>query len=39
MRWQTNVKRARLIEDFLAKHLGGRSGGFDYVELAADYLD
>ena len=38
-RWQTNLKRARLIENFLAKHLGGRSGGFDYVELAAEYLN
>jgi dipeptidyl aminopeptidase/acylaminoacyl peptidase len=38
-RWQTKVKRARLIEEFLAKHLGGRAGGFDYVELAAHYLN
>ena len=38
-RWQTNVKRARLIEDFLAKHLGGRTGGLDYTELAADFLN
>jgi hypothetical protein len=36
-RWQ--LRRARLIEDFLAKHLGGRAGGFDYTELAAEYLD
>jgi acetyl esterase/lipase len=38
-RWQTKVQRARLIEDFLAEHLGGRSGGFDYVELAAKYFN
>ena len=38
-RWQTNLRRARLLEDFLAKHLGGRAGGFDYTELAAEYLN
>ncbi len=38
-RWQTNIKRARLIEKFLAKHLGGRAGGFDYTDLAANYLN
>ncbi|RUW72034.1 prolyl oligopeptidase family serine peptidase, partial [Mesorhizobium sp. M1E.F.Ca.ET.063.01.1.1] len=38
-RWQTKLRRARLIEDFLAKHLGGRSGGFDYTEIAAEYLN
>ncbi|SFU23040.1 S9 family peptidase [Mesorhizobium sp. YR577] len=38
-RWQTKLRRARLIEDFLAKHLGGRTGGFDYTELAAKYLN
>jgi len=37
-RWQTAVKRARLLEAFLAKHLGGRDGGFDYAELLADYV-
>ena len=37
IRWQTRVKRARLIEDFLARHLGGRTGGFDYAELEAEY--
>jgi dipeptidyl aminopeptidase/acylaminoacyl peptidase len=37
--WQTKIERARLIEDFLAEHLGGRSGGFDYAELAAKYID
>lgn len=37
--WKTNVATARLTEDFLAKHLGGRSGGWDWVELAADWLD
>jgi dipeptidyl aminopeptidase/acylaminoacyl peptidase len=38
-RWQTNLRRARLIEDFLAKNLGGRAGGFDYTDLAAEYLN
>ncbi|AOF93920.1 S9 family peptidase [Sinorhizobium sp. RAC02] len=38
-RWQTKVKRARVIEDFLAKRLGGRSGGYDYAETAAEYLN
>jgi hypothetical protein len=38
-RWQTNLRRARIVENFLAKHLGGRPGGFDYTELAAEYLN
>ena len=37
-RWQTRVLLMRRIETFLAAHLGGRDGGFDYVELAAEYL-
>ena len=37
-RWQTHVLLMRGIEKFLARHLGGRDGGFDYVELAAEYL-
>ena len=37
-RWQTKVLLMRGIEKFLARHLGGRDGGFDYVELAAEYL-
>lgn len=36
--WKNRVARARLIEDFLAKHLGGRSGRFDYSELAPDFI-
>jgi dipeptidyl aminopeptidase/acylaminoacyl peptidase len=31
-RWQDMFRRARLIEDFLAEHIGGRSGGYDVVE-------
>ncbi|PYE39926.1 dipeptidyl aminopeptidase/acylaminoacyl peptidase [Rhizobium sp. PP-WC-2G-219] len=38
-RWQTEVKRARLLEDFLAKKLGGRTGNFDLAEIAANYLN
>lgn len=38
-RWQTNIRRARLVEDFLARTIGGRSGGFDYVDFAGRYLD
>lgn len=34
-RWQTRVQVARLQEDFLAQHLGGRNGGYDYIELLA----
>ena len=37
-RWQNRIKRARIMEDFLHEHLGGRSGGWDWIELAADYL-
>ncbi len=32
-RWQNNLTYHRRVEDFLAKHLGGRSAGFDYYEL------
>ena len=34
-RWQTRVQVARLQETFLAQHLGGRNGGYDYIELLA----
>lgn len=34
-RWQTRVQVARLTETFLARHLGGRNGGYDYIELLA----
>ena len=37
-RWQSKVRFYRTLEDFLAQHLGGRSGGFDYVEIVAEYL-
>ena len=37
-RWQTRTLLMRAIEKFLARHLGGRDGGFDHVELAARYL-
>ena len=32
-RWQNDLTYHRRIEEFLAKHLGGRSAGFDYYEL------
>ena len=32
--WQNRVIFYRKLEDFLAKHLGGRSGGFDLYEFA-----
>ena len=38
-RWQTRILYHRLQEDFLAKHLGGRAGGFDYTEIGAKYLN
>jgi dipeptidyl aminopeptidase/acylaminoacyl peptidase len=36
--WQSKVAHARRVEDFLSKHLGGRSGGFDWIELPAKWL-
>ncbi|RVT80708.1 S9 family peptidase [Rhodobacteraceae bacterium CCMM004] len=36
--WQSEVRRARAVEDFLARTLGGRSGGWDPAELAAEHL-
>lgn len=38
-RWQSNVKHARRVEDFLAKHLGGRSGNWDWIEPVADFIE
>jgi len=32
-KWQNRLFFYRRLEDFLAKHLGGRSSGFDYYEL------
>ena len=29
VRWQSRVKHVRRVEDFLTKHLGGRSGNWD----------
>ncbi len=37
--WTNKVERARTVEDFLADHLGGRSGGWDLIEAAIPYLD
>lgn len=38
-RWQDKITHARRLEDFLAKHLGGRSRNWDWIELAAQYFD
>lgn len=38
-KWQSNVIHARTVEDFLHEHLGGRSGGWDWIEVAAQRLD
>lgn len=37
--WRDRLRRARLIEDFLAEHAGGRSGGFEFVEVAPKFID
>ncbi len=37
--WRDNLRRARLIEDFLAQHLGGRSGGTELAEWAPSFID
>lgn len=37
-KWQNQIDWHRRLEDFLAKHLGGRSGGFDYTEIGAKFL-
>ncbi|RJR53388.1 MAG: hypothetical protein C4576_01605 [Desulfobacteraceae bacterium] len=34
-RWQNRLAMWRAIEDFLAEHLGGRSGGFDFRQLVS----
>ena len=31
--WKNRLLFYRKVEDFLARHLGGRSAGFDYFEL------
>jgi dipeptidyl aminopeptidase/acylaminoacyl peptidase len=37
--WRDQLRRARLVEDFLAEHAGGRSGGFEFVERAPAFID
>ena len=37
--WRDELRRARLMEDFLAKHAGGRSGGFEFAERAPAFID
>ena len=34
-RWQDKMVAYRKTEDFLARCLGGRTGGFDFFELGA----
>ena len=38
-KWTNNLIYHRKMEDFLAKHLGGRSAGFDYYELGTLIFD
>ncbi len=38
VKWQSRIKMWRKIEKFLAKHIGGRNGGFDYTEIGAAFL-
>ncbi|MEM8541905.1 MAG: alpha/beta fold hydrolase [Pseudomonadota bacterium] len=37
--WRDQLRRARLLEDFLAKELGGRSSGFEFAERAPSFID
>ncbi|MBT8166910.1 hypothetical protein DS909_18160 [Phaeobacter gallaeciensis] len=37
--WRDKLRQARLREDFLAKTVGGRSGGYEFVEDAPDFID
>lgn len=39
VQWRDDLRRARLIEEFLAQHLGGRSGGFEFAERAPAFID
>lgn len=38
-RWRDMLAESRLTEDFLARELGGRSGGFELIELAPPFFD
>ena len=37
--WRDELRRARLLEDFLAEQVGGRSGGFEFAERAPAFID
>lgn len=37
--WRDRLRRARLLEDFLAAQVGGRTGGFEFVEKAPAFID
>lgn len=37
--WRDQLRLARLREEFLAKHAGGRSGGMEFAEHAPDFID
>jgi dipeptidyl aminopeptidase/acylaminoacyl peptidase len=38
-KWLSKIRHARRIENFLAEHLGGLSGNWDWIEPIAAYLD
>ncbi len=37
--WRDQLRLSRLLEDFLAAEVGGRSGGFELVEWAPEFID
>ena len=37
--WQNSIRLSRKGEDFLAEHLGGRSGGWDIIEGVMPLLE
>lgn len=37
--WRDELRRGRLIEDFLATHAGWRTGGFEFVAWAPGFTD
>ena len=38
-KWPSKVKRARRVGGFWTKHLGGRSGNWNWIEPVAAYPD
>lgn len=37
--WRDELTRGRLMEDILARHAGGRSGGREFLKWAPDFID